>query len=94
MVSGQAWEEFCDAIKASGAALLSAGCPSDPFNQAEGYRYLSRLVRAGLENFMESADVDAPQLVSVVDGLRVAPCKIGADNPDNLYEVGAVVWTV
>lgn len=56
-----------------------SGCP------CASYRYLSRLARAGLENFMECRDVRCPRLVALVDGSRVAPVKLGSDNPDNLY---------
>ena len=38
--------------------MLAPGAPRDPFNQAEGYRYLARLARAGLENYLECADVE------------------------------------
>jgi len=86
VVSGEAWDEFCDMLKASGAALLAPGAPTDPFDQAEGYRYLSRLARAGLENFLECSDVNAPRLCSLMDGYRDAPCKLGSDNPDNMYQ--------
>ena len=58
VVSGAAWDEFCDTLKAAGAAMLAPGAPRDPFNQAEGYRYLARLARAGLENYLECADVE------------------------------------
>ena len=51
VVSGESWNEFCDSLKAAGAALNFPGAPLDPFNQAEGYRYLSRLARAGLMAF-------------------------------------------
>ena len=47
VVSGRAWDEFCDTLKAAGAALNYPGAPQDPFNQAEGYRYLTRLARGG-----------------------------------------------
>ena len=60
VVSGAAWDEFCDTLKAAGAAMLAPGAPRDPFNQAEGYRYLARLARAGLENYLECADVEVP----------------------------------
>ena len=43
VVSGKSWDEFCDTLKAAGAALTFPGAPRDPFNRAEGYRYLSRL---------------------------------------------------
>lgn len=59
VVSGRAWDEFCDTLKAAGAALNYPGAPRDPFNQAEGYRYLTRLVVAhrdpGMPNWLETA---------------------------------------
>lgn len=82
IVSGQSWEEFCDTLKAAGAAISFPGAPTDPFNQAEGYRYLSRLARAGLESFMEFADPKAPVLRRVAS----ETIKLGSDNPDNYYQ--------
>ena len=81
IVSGKAWEEFCDTLKAAGAALRFPGAPLDPFDQAEGYRYLSRLARAGLEGFVEDADPRAPVLRRTAH----ETIKLGADNPDNHY---------
>jgi len=81
VVSGKAWDEFCDTLKAAGASLTFPGAPTDPFNQAEGYRYLTRLLRAGLEAFIEHADAQAPVLHRVVH----ETVKMGADNPDNYY---------
>ena len=86
VLSGESWDEFCDALKAAGASVVAPGAPTDAFNQAEGYRYLARLARAGLENFVECADAEAPRLCAIVNGGRAAPVKLGSDNPDNLYE--------
>jgi hypothetical protein len=82
IVSGEAWDEFCDTLKAAGASLKFPGAPQDPFTQAEGYRYLARLARAGLEGFLEDADPRAPVLKRVVH----ETVKMGADNPDNHYQ--------
>jgi hypothetical protein len=86
IVSGKAWEEYCDTLKAAGASLKFPGTPQDPFNQAEGYRYLSRLVRAGLEGFVEDSDPTAPVLKRVVH----ETVKMGADNPDNFYQNASI----
>ena len=86
VLTGAAWSEFCDTLKAAGGALVAPGAPQDAFNQAEGYRYLARLARAGLENFLECSDVEAPQLCAIANGSRAARICIGSDNPDNLYE--------
>ena len=86
IVNGRAWEEFCDTLKAAGASLNFPGAPHDAFNQAEGYRYLTRLTRAGLMAFIEHADPKAPVLHRVVH----ETVKMGADNPDNYYQTGAI----
>ena len=81
VVSGQAWNEFCDNLKAAGGALLYGNAPKDAFNQAEGYRYLARLARTGLNAFVENTDPGFVQLERMID----ETAKIGADNPDNYY---------
>jgi hypothetical protein len=81
MVTGKVWAEFCDQLKIAGNVLLSKGTPRDPFQQAEGIRYLSRLTRAGLEAYVEYNDPGFPELRRMVH----ETVKMGADNPDNLY---------
>lgn len=86
VVSGEAWAEFCDTLKAAGASLSFPGAPQGVFDQAEGYRYLSRLARAGLEAFVEHADPARPVLHRVVH----ETVKMGSDNPDNYYMTAAI----
>ena len=81
IASGKAWIDFCDNLKAAGAALAYPGTPRDAFQQAEGLRYLSRLTRAGLEAFVEYSDPAFPVLRRMVH----ETVKLGADNPDNHY---------
>lgn len=81
IVSGKSWSEFCDELKAAGNVLLAPGTPRDPFQQAEGIRYLSRLTRAGLEAYVEYPDPSVPRLRRMVH----ETVKMGADNPDNYY---------
>lgn len=81
IVSGKAWEDFCDQLKLAGTSLLYPGAPRDPFQQAEGLRYLSRLTRGGLEAFIEFGDPAFPILRRTAH----ETIKMGADNPDNIY---------
>jgi hypothetical protein len=81
VVSGKAWEDFCDNLKAAGASLMYPGAPRDAFNQAEGLRYLTRLTRGGLEAFVEYCDPAFP----VLRRMAHETVKMGADNPDNYY---------
>ena len=81
VMSGAAWAEFCDTLKRAGEQVLRPEMPETALDRAEGYRYLSRLLRIGLEMHLEFADPDFPGffLPSHETG------KIGADNPDNHY---------
>jgi hypothetical protein len=81
IVSGKSWEDFCDGLKAAGASLMYPGTPKDPFQQAEGVRYLSRLTRGGLEAFVEFNDPAFPVFRRTTN----ETIKMGADNPDNHY---------
>ncbi len=82
VVDGEAWDQFCDALKAAGKTIRSDKAPRDPLNQAEGYRYLTRLLRGGLESYLEFSDPLFPQLRCGAH----ETIKLGADNPDNRYE--------
>jgi hypothetical protein len=81
IVTGKAWEDFCDQLKLAGTSLLYPGTPRDPFQQAEGIRYLTRLTRGGLEAFIEFGDPAFPVLRRTAH----ETVKLGADNPDNIY---------
>jgi hypothetical protein len=78
---GTAWRDFCRALERAGDALLQPGTPDDPFERAEGLRYLTRLLRAGLESHVESSDPRYPRFYQLAN----ETIKIGNDNPDNLY---------
>src|SRR5579864_6775560 len=81
VMTGRAWEEFCDRLKAAGDVILRPENPATEIDRAEGWRYLSRLTRVALEMMLEHADPDFPSFYSASH----PTAKIGADNPDNLY---------
>ncbi len=86
LLSGATWGEFCDALTRAGDVVLREASPRDPFDRAEGFRYLSRLTRVALESFIEFADPAAPVLRRPAH----ETVKIGADNPDNYYQSAAI----
>ncbi|HWU67417.1 MAG TPA: DUF1214 domain-containing protein [Stenotrophobium sp.] len=82
--SGESWAAFCDSLKRAGEQILRPEAPADELTRAEGYRYLTRLLRIGLEMHLEFADPDFPGFFAPSHETG----KIGADNPDNLYLMG------
>jgi len=85
VASGAAWEEFCEQLKGLGQYITDSRTPTDAFNRAEGFRYLTRLLRNSLEGVIESGSAEYP----VMRGLGNM-VKLGADNPDNMY-LGATI---
>ena len=81
IVDGSAWRDFCRALERAGDAVFSERTPADAFQRGEGVRYLTRLLRAGLESYVESSDPCHPRFFQLSNDT----IKIGNDNPDNLY---------
>jgi len=76
------WQSFCGALADAGEILLRPQAPATPLDQAEGLRYLSRLTRTALNMLVDSSDPDFPRIFLLTDD----KIKIGADNPDNIYQ--------
>jgi hypothetical protein len=81
VVSGKAWAELCDRLKAAGEWILKEENPREPLDRAEGFRLLTRLTRGALEQFVEFNDPLHPQLVCICH----ETIKVIAENPDNIY---------
>ena len=80
------WHQFCDALREAGDLLDAPGVPGDAQTQAEGLRYLSRMSRAALEWYVEFNDPAFPVLYRPAH----ETIKLGADNPDNLYQKAVI----
>ena len=76
----QKWDAFCDNLKDAGSIIESEPSLSE-IDQAEGYRYLLRLMRLSLEMNLEHSNPTSPSFYN----LSHETAKIGADNPDNIY---------
>jgi hypothetical protein len=83
-VEASAWTEFCQALAKAGDVVTRPAAPDTPLDRAEGYRYLTRLLREMLYMTVENADPDFPRLH------QLDLTKIGADNPDNVYLTATV----
>ncbi len=81
VVDGRAWAEFCDTLKASGEIVLRDTSPSNALDRAEGFRYLTRVARMALGQFVEMPDPLSPVFRRTADSTM----KLGCDNPDSYY---------
>jgi len=78
-LSGKAWADFCDSLKEAGQLIVDNS--TDEIDRAEGFRYLSRLTRGGLDSFVEASNSSFPAVNPLPHML-----KIGCDNPDAFYQ--------
>ncbi|MBW2448612.1 MAG: hypothetical protein JRG83_22225 [Deltaproteobacteria bacterium] len=83
--TAEAWHEFCDLMKKAGDVILREELEPSTFDRAEGVRYLSRLVRAGLISFAEASGAEHPVFRTMPEMV-----KMGLDNPDNFYRSASV----
>ena len=81
ILDGSTWRDFCRALEKAGDTILRPSTPATAFDRAEGIRYLTRLLRAGLESQIESSDPCHPRFFQLSNDT----IKIGNDNPDNIY---------
>lgn len=80
-LDGTLWHAFCDVLRDAGETILRPEVPRDPLDRAEGYRYLTRILRLALEMNVENAEPRTPRLAL---GCR-PDVKLGCDNPDSYY---------
>ncbi|MEE8164708.1 MAG: hypothetical protein V3T64_03990 [Myxococcota bacterium] len=62
LLDGESWDEFCDQLKLAGHLLETFGDEPSDQDRAEWFRYLTRMVRNGLERFVENCEPDRPRL--------------------------------
>ncbi len=86
LLSGRSWDELCQALREAGLTVLASESAGDDLDRAEALRLVTRLLRGGLENFVEHNDPTTPRLVSTCH----ETIKIVAENPDNNYLSSAV----
>src|SRR3546814_10351821 len=79
--SQEQWSMFCDTLKQSGLAILQSSETQDEVTQAEGLRYLTRILRAEIERFVENWDPLDPYMAPTYNDRL----KWGMDNPDSIY---------
>jgi len=75
------WADFCRALEKAGDSVEFYAPNDDDLDRAEGYRYLTRMLRLGLGVELEHSDPDRP----VIWESETPTQKFGGNNPDELY---------
>jgi hypothetical protein len=81
VMNSEHWQRLIDTVAHAESVIVAHGTPELPVDRAEGYRYLTRLLAAGLVTCVEHADPDYPEFGRMMD----LDMKWGLDCPDCLY---------
>lgn len=66
LLSGQAWDDFCDTLKVAGRHINQVNGPLSEQDIADWYRFVSRLTRSSLERLLENGEPTRPRLRDMV----------------------------
>ena len=66
LVSGRAWDDFCDTLKVAGKMIDAFGDTPSDLDRAEWYRFVTRLTRSSLERLVENGEPTRPRLRDMV----------------------------
>ena len=80
LLTGEAWREWCERLKAAGDRILESDFPSDERTRTEGYRALTRLLGYATRVELEAADPAFPDFVRYGE----PHSQWGGPNPDNV----------
>lgn len=80
-MADKTWDEFCEGFRELGEIIENVEGLNE-LDRAEGYRYLTRLMRLALEMNLEHTSAEHASFYS----LSHETAKIGGDNPDNFYQ--------
>jgi hypothetical protein len=75
------WSRFCEELEKAGASVEFYSPDDDDLDRAEGYRFLTRMLRLALAVELEHHDPLRPVLFESETATR----KFGGNNPDELY---------
>ena len=81
LMSGAAWDEFCERLKRAGRHILEGGFNMEPTDYADGFYYLGGLVGTGIQQALVFSTPELPRFFRSPD----TRSKWGGENPDNLY---------
>lgn len=81
-----AWNDFLDHLREAGEIVLGPRGARDAIEEAEGFRFLTRLTSAAFDMFVEYGDAAHPSFVRLMTPHR----KFYGDNPDTFYDYASI----
>lgn len=84
-----AWGDMLEQLRVAGETVLGEHGATDALDEAEAFRFLTRLTSAAFDMFIEYGDTAHPSFVRLMTPHR----KFYGDNPDTFYDYASIRGT-